>query len=314
MRRERQGFPASSAAAGAVLVGNGLNRLSKGLSWDELLHRLARSAGLLDGGYELDLGKPFPLLYEEMVLASPKSRGVERLFRDEVRLFSDQLQPNALHIKILTSSIRHVLTTNYDLTLERALQPGIETIYNEGVIAEQRYSRFRHHTLQDRTFWHIHGDVVYPSSIMLGYDHYAGALQGIRQYAASGSPNSIFSGRSLIARLSRKMSIKSWVDLFFVTDVHILGLDLEFVEMHLWWVLTYRARKIADGKTINGKVRYYVPRHRGIQPTAESGRKHQLLRALRVEVVEIPVEPQDWDFFYREAIAKIAEEANRRAR
>jgi len=314
MRKRKQGVGASSALAGAVLVGNGLNRLSQGLSWDELLVRLAGSADLLSKGYELDLKKPFPLLYEEMVLSSSKARSVERLFRAEVRLFSDQLQPNALHTKLLESSIRHILTTNYDFTLEHVLQPGIKDIYNEGVVGEQRYSTFRHHTLQDRTFWHIHGDIVYPYSIMLGYDHYAGALQGIRQYVASGSRYGGFSDRSLIARLSKRMSIKSWVDLFFVTDVHILGLDLDFVEMHLWWVLTYRARKIADGKVINGKVRYYVPRHRGIQVTPESNRKHQLLRALRVEVVEIAVEADDWDAFYGEAIAKIAEEGNRRTR
>jgi len=248
-----------------------------------------------------------------MLLASPKSRSVERLFRAEVRLFSDQLQPNALHSTLLTSSIRHILTTNYDLTLERVLQPGINAFYNEGVIAERRYSTLRHHTLQDRTFWHIHGDVVNPYSIMLGYDHYAGALQSTRQYVASGPRYGGFTDRSLIARMNQRMSIKSWVDLFFLTDVHILGLNLDFVEMHLWWVLTYRARKIADGKVINGKIRYYVRRPKGIQPTPESDRKHQLLRALGVDVVEIAVEPDDWHGFYSQAIARIGGKGSRRA-
>lgn len=296
-----------------MLVGNGLNRLSQGPSWDDLLLRLARSAGILDKDYELDLKKPLPLLYEEMVLASLRSREAERLFRAEVREFSDQLRPNALHIKLLESSVRHILTTNYDLTLERVLQPGINHIYNEGVVAEQRYSAFRRHTLGDHTFWHLHGDVAYPNSIMLGYDHYAGALQRIRQYVASGAHYSAYSSRSLIARLNGLASIGSWSDLFFVTDVHILGLSLDFVEMHLWWILTYRARKIADGKVIKGNVRYYVLRPKGIRPTPESDRKHQLLRALRVDVVEIAVEVDDWDTFYRQAIARIPEEGSRRA-
>src|SRR5438309_1653626 len=297
MRGKKRGIRTSSADAGAVLVGNGLNRLSQGLSWDGLLRRLAESASRLGKGYELDLEKPLPLLYEEMVLTSPRSSEVEDLFRAEVRRFSDQLQPNPLHIKLLETSVRHILTTNYDLTLERVLQPAISHIYNAGVVAEQRHSAFRCHTLGGRTFWHIHGDVAYPNSIMLGYDHYAGALQRIRQYTTSGANYSAYSSRSLIARLNALASIASWIDLFFVTDVHILGVSLDFVEMHLWWILTYRARKIADGKVIKGSVRYYVLRPKGIRPTPETDRKHQLLRALRVDVVEIAVEADDWDVF-----------------
>ncbi len=77
----------------------------------------------------------------------------------------------------------------------------------------------------------------------------------------------------------------SWVDLFFTTDVHILGLGLGVVEMHLWWVLTYRARQMAEGLELDGKVFFNVAKETGIRRGRPPERRLELLRALKTEVI-----------------------------
>ena len=312
MRGRSGGVAVASARPATVLIGNGLNRASNGPSWDELLVHLADVTGITKGRYELDLGKPFPLLYEEMLLTGTATSGeLERIFHNEVTRFSQGLTPTDLHRRILTTGIRHIITTNYDFTLERAITPAV-AYKNEGVASEQRYSLFRRHTIGEHSFWHIHGDIGTPSSIMLGYDHYAGALQKIRQYTASGGTYAGRRWKSLTSRLEKLQSIASWVDLFFITDVHVLGFNLAFVEMHLWWILTYRARKKAEGKSIDGCIRLYVPHLRGIKTEREVERRYEILRALYVEVVEIPMGEGRWQEFYQEAIAAVASSSHHR--
>lgn len=52
--------------------------------------------------------------------------------------------------------------------------------------------------------------------------------------------------------------IVSWVDLFFISDIHIIGLNLGYEETDLWWVLNKRRRiKQEDPKLINNDIFYY---------------------------------------------------------
>jgi len=57
-----------------------------------------------------------------------------------------------------------------------------------------------------------------------------------------------------------KVENNSWLDLFFQRDVHIIGLTLKFVELDLWWLITYRARRVLDRKFgIENRITYYYP-------------------------------------------------------
>ncbi|WP_258197864.1 SIR2 family protein [Pseudomonas capeferrum] len=68
-----------------------------------------------------------------------------------------------------------ILTTNYDFTIEEAFAG---PLYNPSFLyPESRYSLFRRYQAATRDIWHIHGDSARPSSMVLGYDQYAGSLQ-----------------------------------------------------------------------------------------------------------------------------------------
>src|SRR5690606_31986714 len=115
-----------------------------------------------------------------------------------------------------------------------------------------------------KTYWHIHGDCNNPSSINLGYEHYCGQLQKMRDYVVNGTnyTSETVYKEPLIKRLSqqKKLNLQSWIDLFFTTDILILGLSLDIVEIVIWWVLIYRARNKFYRKSnfISNKLLYYT--------------------------------------------------------
>ena len=76
---------------------------------------------------------------------------------------------------------------------------------------------------------------------MLGYDHYAGNLQKIRNYITASIRHDNQRLESIIKSDRRDPeSLEnpiSWVDLFLTRNVHILGFGLDFSELDIWWLL-----------------------------------------------------------------------------
>ena len=55
-------------------------------------------------------------------------------------------------------------------------------------------------------------------------------------------------------------SKKSKSDLFLTKNVYIVGLSLDFVEIDIWWAITYRARlKLEKRLPIENSIYYYFP-------------------------------------------------------
>ncbi|MGJ1324692.1 hypothetical protein ACR780_18595 [Sphingobacterium faecium] len=196
------------------------------------------------------------------------------------------IQQNELHELIRELSVENIMTTNYDFSLA-----GTHPKEKTSLVNETTYSVFRKYHSLNKTYWHIHGDCNNPFSINLGYEHYCGQLQKMRDYVVNG-PNYSASTKiykaSLIRRLQagRQMALQSWIDLFFTTDIHIFGLSLDFVEIDLWWLLTYRARNKFYKKNtfIKNQIYYYIPN----KYVNDSSDKIQLLRAndVKVEIID----------------------------
>lgn len=47
-----------------------------------------------------------------------------------------------------------------------------------------------------------------------------------------------------------------WIDAFFFTNLHIIGITLDFSEIDIWWLLSRRARLLKNGY-IKNQVYYY---------------------------------------------------------
>jgi len=244
-----------------LLIGNGINNASPGYRWEELIQRLIEYvdlAGKIDSNV-----KPFPMLYEEIVLRSNRKRHDENQIKKFIASEVQKIEPNEIHNAIARLGFKDILTTNYDYGLEKVFKTKINPYGNLGYVRENRYSVFRHSEVGKSRIWHIHGEAIVPSSIVLGYEHYCGYLQYMRNYIITGTSDSYKTTiETLMKRIIKQKRLGiSWIDHFLTSDVFILGLKMDFVEMHLWWLLTYRAKaKKYRLLPIHNKIVFFVPR------------------------------------------------------
>ncbi|PSL35636.1 hypothetical protein [Chitinophaga ginsengisoli] len=284
-----------------LLIGNDINNMSKGQSWRDLLNDIVTFC-LPDGCIQLDERKPFPLLYEEIFLTAIRQAHIREVeLKSFIAKKTLKIEQNDIHAAIRNLAPAHILTTNYEFTLE-----GEIPLQSDGLILERIFSIFRKYKIGNTNYWHIHGDCLNPLSINLGFEHYGGQLQQMRNYVVSGttytSPQA--PRKSLVQRISQHLPVTedSWLDLFFTRDIHIFGLSLDFVETDLWWLLTYRARQKFQKNTIpvSNALYYYIPSE--LAPGAKF--KLEMLVANDVKVIEITA--TDKRTYYEEVLRKIS--------
>lgn len=283
-----------------LLIGNDINNISKGQSWKDLLTDIVNFC-LPDGCIQLDERKPFPLLYEEIFLTAIRQQHIrESELKGFIAEKTLKIEQNEIHAAIRDLSPAHILTTNYEFTLEGEIPDR-----NTSLILERAFSIFRKYTIGGTNYWHIHGDCLNPPSINLGFEHYGGQLQQMRNYVVSGTTYTSKQAprQSLVQRIQQHLPVKedSWLDLFFTRDIHIFGLSLDFVETDLWWLLTYRARQKFQKNTIPVKnaLYYYIP----TEFVQSAKFKLDMLAANDVKVIDI--EAKDKRAYYEEVLKQI---------
>jgi hypothetical protein len=268
-----------------LLMGNGINRLGKqpGPSWGNLLQSLQNEVGC-----SIDLGndfKPFPMAFEEMLMTNCTHYGNRlKLFKKAISKTFLDTSSNDFHRKIVTSqNIKHILTTNYDYAFEKVIIPSFsnqELSYTTYKTKEIKYSLRRRNTLsyinQEKNIWHIHGELYDPKnyhndkkhfkeeSIQIGYEHYSETLKVMQDYK---NGRNKWARTPLKKKLLESLDLKSsWIDFFFTSKLMIIGLDLSFSEIDLWWLLNFRARWLKEfgvkrniPSVIKGEVTFLYP-------------------------------------------------------
>ena len=300
----------------SILFGNGLNLLNEGTpSWDDLLKDIAKES--------LDKNIPNTLKYEAVILKQPYRESPVRLLTSDGKMLitSDGkvlfasgeviesklkkdiaervsvFEPNDIYRMVSELPVDHFMTTNYDNTLLKVKGDKPIKSHNK---QEQTYSIRRHYSLiEGQQFWPIHGNVESPRSIMLGFDHYCGALSKVESYVKGGyEMPEIGRMTSITKRLEDGIdNVHSWIDLFFCSDVHIIGQGLDYAEMDLWWILNKRRRiKQKDAKLIKNRIVYYPD-------YAITKDKRQLLNGFDVEICDLNEYPDNERYWiYREQL------------
>ncbi len=268
-----------------LLVGNGINYLSSNsITWKELLKNLTEIVGNEDI-YKLIDEKPFTLVYEEIVLNSnPKYKFKESTIKQSVAALVNEIGYNDFHSKVMRSDFPHIITTNYDYSFQNSLNSKSK---ESNLKEESKYSVFRRHELNSKYIWHIHGECGLYNSIMLGHEHYAGQLQKLRAYATSNRRTSSKITKSPFKSGNRNFdidgSIYSWFDIFLRDEVHILGLSLDYTEIDLWWLLSYKQRLQTISEYETGKTKFHTLQE--TRPSDKSKALHSILRSFGVEVI-----------------------------
>lgn len=88
----------------------------------------------------------------------------------------------------------------------------------------------------------------------------------------------------------------SWIDLFFIADIYMIGFGLLYDEIDLWWVLTRRKRLIRQGYDIKNRV-YYCG-------NVDSG-KEKLFATMGVKVIKPDAGKGDYKGQYMSLLDKI---------
>ena len=263
-----------------ILFGNGFNLLSKDCpSWQDLLTSIAdrEKSPILNG-------IPPTLQYEQVYLAPNSSFSElseetdETKLKEAVKRRLSTIKTNEFYKRLLNLGVSTFLTTNYD----HALYDNAENTIIGKNSAEKIYSikRWKQIKLNNNyyTIFQFHGDITTVKSIMLGLDHYGGALAKVQDYvkgyfvekskdkipSKSDSPYSI--SKRLASNIQFDASVYgftdngtpliSWIDAFFFSNLHIIGITLDFSEIDIWWLLSRRARLRKNGMVTN-EIYYY---------------------------------------------------------
>lgn len=287
-----------------LLIGNGINRVYNSYSWENLIQDLIREVGKENIIHPQKV--PFPLLYEEIFLRGLRYTGIsemnlKKLIAEKV----SHIKVSDIHRKIVNLNVSNILTTNYDYKIEESQGKKVHDIKLINTMGKSPETKYRIYTYNNsclhKHIWHIHGEVKMPRTIVLGHEHYSSTLQNMIEFVRSKYNTN---NNSKNVKNYENDSIESWIDLFFKSDIHVLGFGFEYTEIDLWWLLNIRARLKNEGKLdIDNKIIYYSPQISG-QTDIGNERKNNLL--FSHEVIVEKIEADSYEEFYEKAIDEIS--------
>ncbi len=285
-----------------LLIGNGINRCCGGISWEELLSRIASKYFVTK-----DTAKSSTLAFEQL-RCTVLSRNINVSSEDfafEVLKKLDELKRERykeIMDCFLSLNIEDILTTNFDYAIERTLQDDYQyEKYTANVVMPQetKCSRIRHSKIKEKRIFHIHGELGKKGTICLGNVHYVTNLNSIMSNILDYDK-----GKDSFA-LKKEIfedNLLSWAQFFFTRNIYIVGLGLYDCDMDLWWLIAYRQQlKLSGDNRIKNKIVYYY-----LYDEKDQNFK-DCLDAMGIEVRERHIESGNW----YESYIEVAEDIRR---
>ena len=252
-----------------LFFGNGINLLNpKNIRWKVLLN-IIKESNLFDNN-----NLPNTMIYERIILDKPsKSDDVlndEYEVKQKIADLMSNIQANQIYLDLFKLNAQHYITTNYDYAFidsileSQIINLPIQEYSSEDVYSIRRLKIISNHKELKKHFWQIHGEIRKPATIMLGLDHYCGEIGKIDNYI-KGTYRYTENKETILEKpISEKLtnddfSGTSWIELFFNSNIHILGFSFDYSEIDLWWIINKRARlkKSKLGKYIKNTINFY---------------------------------------------------------
>jgi len=267
----------------SLLFGNGLNQVtSNGPEWNELLKQLKGDNDFKNGNL------PNTMIYERIFMEKKKSELEHEIYiKDKISEMMKAINSSKFYELILDLNLDNYMTTNYDYAFQKSFKGKLTNMSTESIYSIRRYWLLENKKMNSK-LWHIHGEIDHSKTIQLGLDQYCGSIGKIDAYIKGTYPypqkgkklKSIAIETKCIDNSNNKFDSISWVELFFSTNIHIIGFGLDYSETDLWWILNKRARLMMKNNIIiNNKIKFYT---HNIEDE-----KKGLLESLKVDVILI---------------------------
>lgn len=298
-----------------VFFGNGINRVVKDVnvkSWEELLDGLTETKNAHLNGV------PNTLRYEHTISLKCNNNNqntedsVEKEAKIRIAEVMKKYESNSIYKQLAELPVVDYMTTNYDSAFEKALNEiGFDVSTSDsGDMSEGRYSIYRHKLFEDRKgntkrLWFVHGICEKPRSIMLGYDQYGGQIRKMGEYINGSAKinKNIIPGIKNKLLGTNKFDGRSWIELFFNSDVHFIGLGLPYDEIDLWWLLCRRNRLMRECTSYN--IINRIVFHDTIANKTNVDSKRKLYEGLDVRYCPHPVVDKNYSSAYEDIIREI---------
>lgn len=285
----------------ALCIGNGLNRAVDDKAWTTIIDDTRHKYGLEASPFYTHL----PLEFERLYIEAARESKVKSAYaiKKEIAHSIPNVNDLLLHKKFTDLPIQEYITTNYDYYLEISVNNTFNRRKFTANTKEIKYSLFRHFKLKGKRFWHIHGEINNPDSICLGYDHYCTYLSKIISHLTQPMAN-ICKKPFLKYLLEGGSSIQdSWPLFFFTHDIFIFGLTMSFLEMDLWWMLSFRAKFATENPQykISNQIHYFYAVH----SNNVDDEQISLLESIGIELHPIPLVRKNWMKMYENILANI---------
>jgi len=279
-----------------LFFGNGINRLSdNAVSWCDLLDRLKTN------NHFVNIDLPYTMVYERIFMEKfskdKDSKSDELAIKNIIASEMMSQESNFLFELLAKMNFENYVTTNYDYAFEKAINRTPEKLSTEDIYSLRRKRAYL--TPSGKKFlWNIHGEIDSPKSIMLGLDHYCGSVSKIDSYVKGGYKHFVEGEQRVVIPMVDKLKNEeycytSWVDLFFSSNVHVIGFSLDYSETDIWWVLNKRAR-LAVNNCVNNKIYFYT--------SNIDEEKLGLLNSFDVRTIITPVVDNDFKSMYLSAV------------
>ena len=261
-----------------IMFGNGLNMLTEGnSSWSDLVSVIDTAK------YEERI--PFTLQYEAKLSDLKKTyQSANKEILVNIVETLKEYKSNGIYDRLASLDTEHYITTNYDFVMKKALSSqGYRRSRKEG---RDQYSLRRRTCCNnfgnEKRVWHIHGDIDAKTSIMLGLGYYGAKISRMKDYIDGKYSYDYNKKKRSIGPLKNRLQTgiaepESWIDLFFISNVHLLGYGFYYDEIDLWWLLAKRKELLSTIKITPSRIIYYGNVDKG---------KSELLSKLGVDIVD----------------------------
>lgn len=298
-----------------IFIGNGLNRISYGNSWQELVHAIGKDGNcFIPNTVQFNAKAIKQRGYKIRSMNTLKE--IEKDLKTHIINEMRKYKPIDMHHSLIDLHPDHIITTNYDRVINISIQETDKytKMRSSDNYQEQKYSLRRccQYMLSPKnlTVWNIHGEIDYINSIMLGYDHYCDTIGKIDDYINGKYKYNkrLMQSMSIYNKIeTEKLKVLSWIDLFFFSDIHIIGFGMDYSELDLWYVLMKRKMiQVELGMDkVNNRIFYYEK--------LKDKDKQELLNLYDVQVIDIDTEPDGTNYYpvYHDYIDIIEQNMNK---